>query len=86
MFAVSTDPITILSSGNILLILALVIVTLVGVIIYQNRKIESLYKEKDGLQEKRLQDKVDTSDKYNEAMGEFSRTAQLLQSKLVGRE
>lgn len=59
-----------------------VITALVAVIIYQNRKIEYLYREKDGLQERRLQDKIDTSDKYNQAMGEFSRTAALLTSKL----
>jgi len=75
-----------LVSTNIQVVLAFIIFVLAGVVVYQNRKIDGLYKEKDGLQEKRLQDKMDTSDKYNQAMGEFSRTASLLTSKLTSKE
>lgn len=86
MFAITSDPVSVFASGNVLLILAFIIVCVAAVVIYQNRKIESLYKEKDALQERRVQDKIDTSDKYNEVMGEFSRTTELLTRKLVGKE
>ena len=71
-----------LVSNNIQVVLASIVLVLAGVVVYQNRKIESLYRQKDGIQERRLQDKIDTIDKYNEAMGETSRTVELLTVKL----
>lgn len=77
--AISATP---LVSTNIQVVLAFIVVVLAGVVVYQNRKIEKLYSDKDNVQEKRLQDKIDVIDKYNEAMGETSRTVELLTSKL----
>lgn len=63
-----------------------VTVVLAGVIIYQNKKLEFLYKEKDSLQEQRRQDILGILDKYNQAMGDFSQTAKLLLAKLSGEK
>jgi hypothetical protein len=63
-------------------ILGIAVVALAGVIYYQNKRIEFLYKEKDDLQERRLTGTLETANKYNEAMGEFSRTLELLASKI----
>lgn len=64
----------------------LVIASLSGVVIYLYRKVESLYVEKNDLQDQRRQDVIDARDKYNEAMGNFSRTTELLLAKLDGRK
>lgn len=64
----------------------LVISVLAAVAVYQNKKIEALYKEKDQLQEQRRLDVVEARDKYNEAMAEFSRTNNLLVAKLSGEK
>jgi len=58
---------------------------LATVIIYQNRRIEKLYNEKDSLQERRLQNVNETLDKYSATMGEFSETTKLLLAKLTGK-
>jgi hypothetical protein len=39
-FAADTDPVTILSSGNYLVLLAFIIVVLVGVIVYQQKRLD----------------------------------------------
>lgn len=57
---------------------------LAGVIVYQNKRMENLYKEKDGIQDQRRQDILALLDKYSEAMGDFSQTAKLLLAKLSG--
>lgn len=57
-------------------------VILAGVVVYQNRKLEMLYKEKDSLQEQRRIDIVAIIEKYSEAVGDFSQTAKLLLAKL----
>ncbi len=57
-------------------------VILGGVIVYQNKRMENLYKEKDGIQDQRRLDILALLDKYNEAMGDFSQTAKLLLAKL----
>lgn len=57
-------------------------VVLAGVIVYQNKRMENLYKEKDGIQDQRRVDVLALLDKYNEAMGDFSQTAKLLLAKL----
>lgn len=64
----------------------LVISILAGVVVYQNKKIEFLYKEKDGLQEQRRLDMVGVNEKQNEVLGNFSQTANLLLAKLSGKE
>lgn len=61
-------------------------VVLSSVIVYQNRKIEALYKEKDDLQEKRREDLVGNLEKYNLLVGDFSQTAKLLLAKLSGEK
>lgn len=58
------------------------IAILAGVIVYQNRKINQLYTEKDSLQEKRLAEIANLTDKYNLSVGNFSQTVQLLTAKL----
>lgn len=63
-----------------------VAVVLASVVVYQNRKIEFLYKEKDDLQEKRRTDLVSFLDKYNLLVGDFSQTAKLLLAKLSGEK
>lgn len=85
MFGATTDPISVFASGNILLILAFIIVCLGGVVVYQNKKINTLYTEKDGLQEKRLAEIASLTDKYNEGFGNFSQTIRLLTAKLKGK-
>lgn len=57
-------------------------VILGGVVVYQNKRLENLYKEKDGIQDQRRLDILALLDKYNEAMGDFSQTAKLLIAKL----
>lgn len=57
-------------------------VILGGVVVYQNKRLENLYKEKDGIQDQRRLDILALLDKYNEAMGDFSQTAKLLLAKL----
>ncbi len=57
-------------------------VILGGVVVYQNKRMENLYKEKDGIQDQRRLDILALLDKYNEAMGDFSQTAKLLLAKL----
>jgi len=59
-----------------------VAVILAGVVVYQNRKLEALYKEKDSLQEQRRLDIISILEKYNDAVGDFSQTAKLLLAKL----
>lgn len=61
------------------------IVALGLVVVYQNKKINSLYNEKDALQEKRLDEISTLTDKYNLAVGNFSQTIQLLTAKLRGK-
>lgn len=61
-----------------------IILVMAGVIVYQNKKIEFLYKEKNELQERRLTEAETRADKYNQAMGEFSETSKLLLAKLSG--
>lgn len=65
-------------------LMALMITALVGVVLYQNKKIEFLYKEKNDLQEQRRLDMVGVNDKQNEVLGNFSQTANLLLAKLSG--
>lgn len=76
IFAVA-DPQTVLSSGNAVAILALIVVTLVGVVIYL---FKLLMAEKD----KRLADAIADSEKYRQAVGDFSQTTKLLLAKLDG--
>lgn len=59
-------------------------VMLAGVVVYQNRRIEKLYDEKDALQERRRADGEAIIDKYNSAMGESSQTIKLLLARLPG--
>lgn len=66
-------------------LMSFIIITLGGVIAYQNKKINQLYEEKDDLQEKRLQEIASLTDKYNQAVGNFSQTIQLLTAKLKGK-
>jgi hypothetical protein len=54
-----------------------VITALVAVVVYQNRRIETLY-------EQRRQDGIENRDKYDAIMSEFSQTAKLLLAKLSG--
>lgn len=58
------------------------ILVLAGVVVYQNRKINQLYAEKDTLQERRLAEIASLTDKYNQSVGNFSQTVQLLTVKL----
>lgn len=76
------DALTTLSSPNPQVILAFIIVIMAAVIFWQNKKIEKLYDDKSALQEKRLEDKIETNERYTQVMGEFSRTAELLTGKL----
>lgn len=66
-------------------LLSFIVVVLAGVVTYQNKKINDLYNEKDGLQEKRLTEISNLTDKYNQSVGNFSMTIQLLTAKLKGK-
>lgn len=68
--------------SSVIGIFSLIVFTLVGVIGYQNKKVNQLYAEKDALQEKRLAEISSMADKYNESVGNFSTTIQLLTAKL----
>jgi hypothetical protein len=85
MFATSTDPISVFASGNVLLILAFIIVILGGVVVFLYRENRKLWVEKETLQDKRLTDITTLTDKYNVVVGNFSQTIQLLTAKLKGK-
>lgn len=76
MFAVSEIPTTVVG------ILGFIVSGLVTVVVYQNRKIESLYKEKSADQEQRRLDMIAIIEKMNTLIGDFSQTAKLLLAKL----
>lgn len=84
LFAEIADPGTTNSTLATLGVPGLVFLLILAfsIIVYQNRKIEQLYREKNDLQERRLNDKMETNDKYIQAMGESSRTMELLAAKL----
>lgn len=63
----------------------LVITILATVVVYQNKKIEFLYKEKNDLQEQRRVDVLEARDMYNNVLSEFSKTNNLLLAKLEGK-
>ena len=63
-----------------------VILVLAGVIVWQQKRIDTISKEKDALQEKRYVDLMQMKDKYAEVMSSFSNTAELLYNKLAGKE
>ena len=67
-------------------VLGVIIAALASVVVYQNKKIEALYKEKDGLQEARRSDMVEVNNKQNEILGNFVRTSELLLAKLSGEK
>lgn len=75
-----------LASGNAQLILAVCVVVLAGVCWYLYKEGKAKDKIIYDLQDKRLQDALSTAGKYNDAMGEFSRTTTLLTGKLVGKD
>lgn len=85
MFAATTDPVGVFASGNVLLILAFIIVTMGTVIVYLYRDNKKLVADKDTLQDKRLAEITSLTDKYNIAVGNFSQTIQLLTAKLKGK-
>lgn len=64
----------------------LVIAILASVVVYQNKKIEYLYKEKNDLQEQRRLDVLEARDMYNNVLSEFSKTNNLLLAKLEGHQ
>lgn len=63
-------------------LLALIIVTLSGVIVKLWFMLVASWKEKSDLQDKRLQDSIDVRDKYVENIQKFSQTTELLYNKL----
>jgi hypothetical protein len=63
-----------------------VILVLAGVIVWQQRRIDAISKEKEALQEKRYIDLMEMKDKYAEVMNSFSSTAELLYNKLSGKK
>jgi len=65
-------------------LMALIITTLVGVIIWQQKKIDGLYKDKSELQDKRLADANLVRDRYDAVMGKFSQSFDLFVAKLDG--
>ena len=58
------------------------VTTLAGVIVYQQKKIDKLYKEKSDLQDARLADANAVRDRYDEVMGKFSLSFDLFVAKL----
>jgi len=59
---------------------------LITVVVYQNRKIESLYKEKSVDQEQRRLDMIAIIEKMNTLIGDFSQTTKILLAKLGGEK
>lgn len=59
---------------------------LAGVVVWQQKRIDTISKEKDALQEKRYVDLMQMKDKYAEVMSSFSNTAELLYNKLAGKK
>lgn len=62
MFSIVNDPQTVLTSGSTTAILALIILVLVGVIIYMNRKLDQKDDKIEGLLNQRIQDAKDSRD------------------------
>lgn len=85
MFAVTSDPVGVFASGNVLLILSFIIVVLGSVVVYLYKQNKQLWVEKDGLQERRLAEIASLTDKYNLVVGNFSQTIQLLTAKLKSK-
>lgn len=66
--------------------LTIIIVVEAAVIVYLFRLLQALWKEKNDLQEKRLEGTRETIEKYGQVVGDFSQTAKLLLAKLDGKE
>lgn len=78
MFFAVSDPQTILSSGDAVKILALIIVTLVGVIVYLSRKIDGRDKKIEELYNARIQDAKDSRDTIVEPLELIGRQNDLI--------
>lgn len=63
-------------------LMTLIITVLAGVIVWQQRRIDGLYKEKNDLQDKRLADAAAVRDRYDAVMGKFSQSFDLFSAKL----
>jgi len=62
--------------------MALIITTLVGVIVWLQKKIDTLYQKNSDLQDKRLDDSILNRNKYDEVMGKFSQSFDLFAAKI----
>lgn len=67
-------------------LLTLIVTTLCGVILYQQRKIDNLYKANSDLQDKRLNDANLVRDRYDNVMGKFSQSFDLFAAKIETRD
>lgn len=63
-------------------LMSLIIVVLAGVIVWQQKRIDAAYKEKDLLQTARLADSSNVRDKYDAVMGKFSQSFDLFVAKI----
>lgn len=62
-------------------------IVLAGVVVFLFKHIVALYKEKESLQEARLNDMKGINEKYTEVVGKNSQTLELLSAKLsAGKE
>lgn len=73
------------SVQNINALAAIVITVLAGAVLFLFRYIQKLWEKISGIQDARLKDALDSSDKYAEVMKGFSQTAELLYNKLKGQ-
>lgn len=71
-----------LTSGNIQYVFAFIILVLGGVVVYQNRQITELRKGFDALQEERVKDAKETTDKVTIPLSSISQTMTLIYDKL----
>jgi hypothetical protein len=64
-------------------LLGLAVFTFSAVIVWQQKRIDTLYKEKDALQQARLDDAIKNNEKYTQVMDGFSTTTELLYKKFT---
>lgn len=77
------DTLSTLSNGNAQAVLALCVLILAGVIVYQNRKLDSKDTIIQGLQDARLQDFKDREDKLVAPMELMGRNTQFIYDKML---
>lgn len=83
MYLAVTDPTSVLTSGNTVAILALIVTTLFGVVIYMSRKIDQKDNKIEELQNSRLNDFKEREDRVNSTLELVGRNTQYMYDKMI---